>query len=173
MNPNTDLLVEADKKIDTVVGYHISDADRLKKVTTPGGGGDKVTYTPYKDTESVLFTVLSNTFKDVFLVKSLDDESFITDNNIKLIFVPEITTQSSSSSPFTWPPTKFVINLTVKAMKSNGDIAWQKTIEKTGEAEFDEFKNDFSLSARRAAEQVFLQLAEDIKQEVTSLDLTE
>jgi len=170
MNPNTGSFVESDKEINMVVGYHISDEDRLKEVTTPGGGGDKVTYSPYKDTESVLFIVLSNQFKDVFLVKSLNDNSFIKDNEIKLIFIPKITTQSSSSSPFTWPPTKFVIDLTVKALNSSGDLIWEKKIKKTGEAEYDEFKEDFSLSARRAAEQVYLQLAKDIEQEVSLLN---
>lgn len=169
MNPNTDSFVESSNKINMIVGYHISDEDRAKKVTTPGGGGDKVTYSPYKDTESVLFTVLSNKFKDVYLVKSLDDDSFIKENEIKLIFIPQIITQSSSSSPFTWPPTKFVVDLTVKAIDSSGEVAWQKNIKKTGEAEFDEFKADFSLSARRATEQVFLQLAKDIENEVSLL----
>ena len=37
-------------------------------------------------------------------------------------------------------------------------------------AEFDEFKADFSLSARRAAEQAFLQLAKDIEQDVFLLN---
>jgi hypothetical protein len=46
----------------------------------------------------------------------------------------------------------------------------EKQIIKTGEAEYDEFKEDFSLSARRAAEQVFLELAKDIEQEVSLLN---
>jgi hypothetical protein len=170
LNPNTDAFVESDVIINTVVGYHISDEDRKKIVETPGGGGDKVTYSPYKDTESILFTVLSNKFKDVYLVKSLDDSSFIKENEIKLIFIPKIITQSSSSSPFTWPPTKFVFDLTVKALNESGEIVWQKNIKQTGEAEFDEFKSDFSLSARRAAEQTFLQLAKDIETDVSFLN---
>ena len=170
LNPNTDSFVSSDKIINTTVGYHISDEDRKKIVTTDGGGGDDVSYSPYKDTESILFTVLSNKFEDVYLVKNLDDNAFIKENEIKLIFIPEIITQSSSSSAFTWPPTKFVIDLTVKAVNSSGDLVWEKQIIKTGEAEYDEFKEDFSLSARRAAEQVFLELAKDIEQEVSLLN---
>jgi len=169
INPSTSLFNDSETKIDKVVGYHISDQNRKKIVKTAGGGGDKVTYTPYKDTESVLFTVLSNKFKDVFLVKSLEDESFIKENEIKFIFIPEIITHSSSSSAFTWPPTKFTIDLTVKALDSKGNVVWQKQITKTGEAEYDEFKSDFSLSARRATEQAFLQLAQDIEQEISTL----
>jgi hypothetical protein len=167
LNPNTDAFKVSEKKIDKVVGYHISDKNRNMIVKTPGGGGDDLTYTPYKDTESVLFTVLSNKFKDVYLVKSLEDDTFIKQNEITLIFFPEITTQSSSSSPFTWPPTKFTIDLTVKALDVNGDIVWKKKVSKTGEAEFDEFKSDFSLSARRATEQAFLQLANEIESEIS------
>ena len=101
LNPNTDSFVSSDKIINTTVGYHISDEDRKKIVTTDGGGGDDVSYSPYKDTESILFTVLSNKFEDVYLVKNLDDNAFIKENEIKLIFIPEIITQSSSSSAFT------------------------------------------------------------------------
>lgn len=167
INPKTDAFVESKAKVDKVVGYHISDENRKKVVKTAGGGGDDVTYMPYKDTESILFQVLSNKFKDVYLVKSLNDDSFIKENEIKLIFIPEIITQSSSKSLITWPPTKFIIDLTVKAINAQGKTIWQKQIKKTGEAEFDEFKADFSLSARRATEQVFLQLANDIEQEIS------
>lgn len=166
MNPKTDSFSESTKIINKVVGYHISDTDRKKVVKTAGGGGDDITYTPYKDTETVLFTVLSNKFKDVYLVNSLEDESFIKENDITLIFIPKITTQSSSSSAFTWPPTKFTIDLTVKAINANGDTIWEEQISKTGQAEYDEFKEDFSLSARRAAEEVFLELAKEIDQAV-------
>ena len=165
INPNTATFEQSKQKADYVVGYHISDADRSKLVKTPGGGGDDVTYTPYKDTESVLYTVLANKFKDVYLVKSLEDNSFIKDNEIKFVFIPEIKTDSSSSSPFTWPPTRFTVDLKVKAIDSNGAVVWTKQIVKTGEAEFNEFKSDFSLSARRATEQAFLQLAKEIENE--------
>lgn len=168
INPNTDTFTESENMLNQVVGYHIAPQDRNKLVKTPGGGGDELTYTPYKDTESVLFTVLSNKFKDVYSVKSLEDETFIKENEIKLIFIPEITTDSSSSSPFTWPPTKFTIDLTVKALNTKGETVWQKDIKKTGEAEYDEFKTDFSLSARRATEQAFLQLAKEIEMEIST-----
>ena len=111
INPKNDAFVEAETKIEKVVGYHLSDAQRQEKVTTPGGGGDKVTYTPYKDVESILYTVLLNKFEDVYLVKDLDDIGFIKQNEIKLVFIPEILIDSSSSSLVTWPLTKFIIAL--------------------------------------------------------------
>ena len=165
INPNMESFTTSKNISNTIVGYHISDVDKAKKVTTPGGGGDKVSYTPYKDIESALFTVLSNKFKDVYLVKSLDDKSFIKENEIKLIFIPNIITQSSSSSPFTWPPTKFIVDLTVKAIDTTGATIWKKQIKKTGEAKFSEFKSDFSLSARRATEQALAELAKELEKE--------
>ena len=46
-------------------GYYISPADRSKKVVTPGGGGDRVAYYPYKELEPALQKVLFNIFQDV------------------------------------------------------------------------------------------------------------
>ncbi|MFT6269580.1 MAG: hypothetical protein ACJAVV_002406 [Alphaproteobacteria bacterium] len=167
LNPKTDEFVQSSAKSDATVGYHITDIQREMKVTTPGGGGDKVTYTPYKDTETVLFQVLSNKFKDVFLVKSMSDETFIKENEIKLIFVPTITTNSSSSSMFTWAPTKFMVTLDVKAVDASGNTVWEDSVYEEGNAEFNEFKSDFSLSARRATEAAFLKLAEKLEQSDT------
>ena len=163
LNPNTDKFIESTQPIDQIVGYHISNQDRIKEVTTPGGGGDKVTYSPYKDSETILYTVLANKFKDVYLVKSLDDSSFIKEHEIQLIFIPKITTNSSSSSPFTWPPTSFTIDLTVNAIDAAGETVWSTNVKETGKSEFDEFKHDFSLSARRATEKTFLLLADKLE----------
>ena len=163
LNPDMSALAESKNKINQAVGYHISEEDRSKKVTTPGGGGDKVSYVPYKDTETALYTVLSNKFSDVYLVKSMQDETFIKENEIKLIFIPDIITNSSSDSLFTWPPTKFMVELEVKAVDHAGNIVWEKLVSTEGHAEFDEFKSDFSLSARRATEKAFMKLAQELE----------
>lgn len=34
-----------------IAGYVMTEADRAKQVTTEGGGGDKISYFPYKDLE--------------------------------------------------------------------------------------------------------------------------
>jgi len=163
LNPKTDGFKVSENKINKTVGYHISEADRVKKVTTPGGGGDKVSYTPYKDVETALYAVLSNKFSQVYSVKSLEDKTFIKENEIALVFLPVIETNSSSSSLITWPPTKFTINLSCKAIDANGNTVWEKVISSEGEAEFSEFKSDFSLSARRATEKLFIQLAKELE----------
>lgn len=149
-------------KVNKTVGYYISPADRAKEVITPGGGGDKVKYLPYQESEPALNKVLSNTFTKVVSIPSLDDKQFIASNQIAYIFVPAIETDSSSESAFTWPPTKFSVTLDCKAVDPSGATAWQKKIKGEGQATFDEFKHDFSLSARRASKNAFQNLQQEI-----------
>lgn len=157
--------VESNTAIDKNVAYYISTEDKVKEVTTPGGGGDKVTYKPYADTESALNTVLSKMFSKVYSIKSVEDKKFISEKNINFIFIPKIITNSSSSSLVTWPPTEFTISLSCKVIDAEGNTIWDKTLHSKGSAEFSEFKSDFSLSARRASETVFMNLLEEISKE--------
>jgi hypothetical protein len=46
-------------RIEKSVGYYISPDDLEKQVITPAGGGDKVKYLPYKESEPALKTILS------------------------------------------------------------------------------------------------------------------
>ncbi len=149
-------------KINKTVGYYISPADRAKEVETPGGGGDKVKYLPYPETEPALNKVLNNLYTGVVLVPSLDDKQFIASKKIAYIFVPTIETDSGSDSALTWPPTRFTVSLDTKAMGPNGNVVWQKKVKGEGKAAFSEFKHDFSLSARLASKQAFQNLQQAI-----------
>ena len=153
VDPSLDDLrnVEGITKIDKNVGYYISQEDREKEVTTPGGGGDKVKYLPYRDTEAALNTMLSKLFTKVYSIKDLTDSQFFSSKQISYIFKPSITTRSSSKSLVTWPPTHFEFELTCTAVDVDGNSIWQKTVNGVGNAEFKEFKKDFSLAARRAS----------------------
>src|SRR5229473_20743 len=153
---------QANQKISKNVGYYISQEDRDREVTTPGGGGDKIQYFPYRDIEPGLYKVLSNGFNDVYLVKSLDDKSFLVEKKIAYVFVPKIETSSSSSSAFTWPPTNFTVSLECRTLSPAGAVVWQTTAKGEGKATFSEFKSDFSLAARLASEQALLQLQKQI-----------
>lgn len=144
------------------VGYYISDENRLKEVESPGGGGDKVKYTPYADLEPALKYALDNVFTSVYEVPSLSDSDFIKSNDISYIFVPMITTDSSSDSLLTWPPTDFTVSLLCRAVDSTGASVWETTIQGQGHAEFDQFKHDFSLAARKAAKEALLKLEDEI-----------
>lgn len=137
--------------IDKSVGYYIPADIRDKAVKTKGGGGDSVTYTPYKDIETAFYKMLSNVFKNVTMLKSPNDAEAIAKHSISYIITPEITTESSSPSPFTWPPTKFSVNLTCNITNPSGVVIGKPAVTGEGQAEFSEFKSDFSLSGKRAA----------------------
>ena len=157
IDPSLDQIrtVKIEKEVNVNVGYFISRQDKIKNVITPGGGGDSVNYTPYLDTEAALNTVLSKIFNRVYSLESPHDQEYIDRKKIKYIFIPTITTQSSSASLFTWPPTNFIFELKCKAIDINHDIIWEELIYSEGYASFDEFKYNFSLSAQRATEKAF------------------
>lgn len=144
------------------VAYVMTDADRGKEVTTPGGGGDKVSYFPYRDLEKSIRDALRAVYTDVFVIKSSTDAEAIRTFGVSYVFSPEITTTSDSPSPFTWPPTKFGIDLTCKVTDAEGKLLTQVRAQGNGAAEYSEFMKDFGLSGRRAATQV----SEQLKQEV-------
>jgi hypothetical protein len=160
--PMNTLTKEGIVKIDKNAGYYISPENMQKEVTTPGGGGDSVKYVLYKESEPALKKVLSNIFNQVFEVPSPTDANFIASNKIFYIFTPEFTTDSSSPSPFTWPPTKFTMKIDCKATDGSGAVIWQTHVEDEGTAEYGEFKNDFSMAARRATQKAFLKLQDEI-----------
>lgn len=148
--------------IDKTVAYYIATADREKEVITPGGGGDKVKYYPYKELEPALRKVLNNLFRSVKRVDNPTDTAFLQANDITYVFQPEITTTSRSDSLITWPPTEFTISLNCVAFDRSGNTVWQKKIDAKGEAAFSEFLGDFSLSAKRATEAAFKQLQSEL-----------
>ena len=133
------------------------------EVVSKGGGGDKVKYTPYKDTEAVLHTMLSKVFNRVYYVGSLQNDEYLVSKNIKYIFIPTIHTTSSSESSFTWPPTTFNVELKCQAIDQKGNEVWYDIVYVSGYATFDEFKSNWSLSAQRATEQAFKKMLIKLK----------
>lgn len=140
-------------KVSKKVGYVMTDDNRKLEVTTPGGGGDKVTYLPYRDLEAGIHKGLTEVFTEVVRLTGPNDPK-IQAANLNYVITPQITTNSSSSSAFTWPPTLFTIELTCKVTDGKGVEVTQVKAKGEGRAEFSEFKSDFSLSAKRASEQV-------------------
>lgn len=144
------------------VAYVMTDADRAKEVTTPGGGGDEVSYFPYRDLEKSIRDALLAVYSDVFVIKSSNDTEAIKTFGVSYVFSPEITTTSASPSPFTWPPTKFGIDLTCNVTDPEGKLLTQVRAQGNGAAEYGEFMKDFGLSGRRAATQVSEQLKQAV-----------
>ncbi len=144
------------------VAYVLTDAERNKQVTTEGGGGDKVTYYPYKDLEKAIRYALRAVYSDVFVIDSIYDTVAITENNISYIFAPEISTNSNSDSAFTWPPTYFSIELSCYVTNATGKPITRIKVLGNGVAEFSEFKKDFGLAGRRAATDISKKLMQEI-----------
>ncbi len=138
-------------KIDRKVGFYISDEDRKREVTTAGGGGDKVSYFPYRDMEAGLYVALSESFASVTRVNGPADPR-VRAEGLTYVISPTITTQSSSPSPLTWPPTVFTVELTCRVTDADGSPVSEVKATGTGNAEFSEFKSNHSLSAKRAVE---------------------
>jgi hypothetical protein len=158
ITPDASKLTQVTKQSTNKVGYYISDEERARKVITPGGGGDKVEYAPYKELESGIYRVLNNVFSSVDQLKSESDKTYIADKKINFVLRPSITTNSSSSSLLTWPPTMFEVTIEIKATDSSGKVVWQDKVTGKGNAEFSEFKSDFSLAAKRASEAALVEL---------------
>ncbi|WP_290699068.1 hypothetical protein [Amphritea sp.] len=155
-------------KVSKTVAYVITDAQKQEEVVSPGGGGDKVSYYPYRDLEKTIRSVLGAVYDDVYAINSTEDVKAIESNNIELIYVPVISTSSSSESMFTWPPTKFTVNLSCSVSDAKGQNVASVIVSGDGAAEFSEFKSDFGLSARRASTDLGNNFAAAIrKQEAT------
>ncbi len=144
--------------IDRKVGYHVSDANKALEVTTAGGGGDKVRYFPYRDIEPGFYKALSEVFRGVSKIKNPKDVNEIHASGISLLIVPEVSTSSSSPSLLTWPPTVFTVNLVCTITDSTGQPVRKLTVVGNGNAEFSEFKGNFSLSAVRATNDALAKL---------------
>jgi hypothetical protein len=155
-------------KIERKVGLVITDDQRKREVTTPGGGGDKVSYFPYRDLEAGLYFTLSNAFTSVSRINGSADPKVAADG-LTLIVVPEITTTSHSPSIVTWPPTIFTVELACTIRDAKDAVVLQFKVQGEGRAEFDEFKSDTSLSAKRASLDALKKLAKTLNDNAAKL----
>jgi hypothetical protein len=133
------------------VGYYISDENKSREFTTPGGGGDKVSHYPYRDIGPGFYTVLSNVFEDVTVLKAANDTETIRKKNISLVFLPTFVPASDSDSVLTWPPTRFTLILECVVYDADGKQIARKSVLGTGAASYDEFKQNFGLAGQRAS----------------------
>ncbi len=145
------------------VAYVMTEADRKKEVTTQGGGGDKISYHPYRDFERALRAALASVYTDVSVVTSASDAAAIQASGASFVYRPEISTTSSSPSPFTWPPTKFSVNVLVEIFDPQATLVARLQVTGNGNAEWEEFKSDFGLAGRRAVEDAARALVNEIK----------
>ena len=131
------------------IGYYLAESVE-KEVTTSGGGGDNVRYKPYKDLETGLYKMYASIFSNVTLLSSSSDPAR---SKVDYIAAVEISTSSSSSSLFTWPPTLFTLNLANNISDAKGSVIGNLRTSGEGRAEFGEFKSDFGLTGKRASQE--------------------
>lgn len=164
INLNSDvakLMASGVSKVDRKVGLLLTDDQRKFEQVTPGGGGDKVSYQPYRDLESGLYVALSENFTGVTRLADANDPKLKTDG-LSYVVVPTLSTTSFSPSIFTWPPTVFTLEIHLSFNDLQNKPVTQVRVQGEGRAEFDEFKGDFSLSAKRAAEDALKKLVQAI-----------
>ncbi len=156
-------------KIDRTAVLLITDTQLAQEVITPGGGGDKVSYKPYKDLQTGIYVALGEVFTRVGLASSATDPRIGTDP-ATVVVTPTITTTSYSPSILTWPPTIFTITLEL-AFRDPGGTRTVANVRVQGEgrAEFDEFKSDFSLSSKRAAQDALARMIKAIQAQSDAL----
>jgi hypothetical protein len=162
MAPDIKAVPESTAKIHKKVGYFISAEDLAKEVTTPGGGGDKVKYQPYRDLETGIYKAFSQVFDGVVKLKSADDKVSIGEQGLNLVIKPTLSTTSFSDSAFTWPPTQFTVDITCVVTDAKGAEVTRLTSQGRGAATFSEFTADFSLSAKRASQDALSKLVRDL-----------
>ncbi|SFC98074.1 hypothetical protein SAMN04515619_11834 [Collimonas sp. OK412] len=148
----------AESPIKKSVAYYISDEMLAREIETPGGGGDRVAYSPYRDMETGFYKMLSNVFVTVTKLNTANDKASIEKNKIDYVITPKLVTNSSSSSVLTWMPTQFSVEMTCDISDANGNPLFSKKVNGQGQAEFSEFKEGFSLSGRRAMEDALLKM---------------
>ena len=138
------------------IGYYLAEPVE-KEVTTSGGGGDNVKYKPYKDLETGLYKMYASIFSNVTLLSSSSDPAR---SKVDYIAAVEISTSSSSSSLFTWPPTLFTLNLANNISNAKGSVIGNLRTSGEGQAEFSEFKSDFGLAGKRASQEALNKMHE-------------
>jgi len=145
------------------VAYVVTEADRQKQFITDGGGGDKITYYPYRDFERSLRSALASIYSDVTLINSATNVTALRESGASFVFIPEISTTSSSPSALTWPPTKFSVTVSVDVLDPQAVRLARLSVTGNGAAEWEEFKGEFGLAGRRAVENAAQALVEEIQ----------
>jgi len=148
-------------RIDKSVAYYVSIDDMKREVITAGGGGDKISYFPYRDLDTAIYKSLSEVYTNVTKLET--PIAADSAKNAHFVFTPQLTTTSSSSSPFTWPATDFTVELACKVTDSTGKSITDIVVTGNGKAEFSEFKSDFGLSARRASQDALVKFTKAIE----------
>lgn len=132
------------------VGYYIPSDLLSLEVTTPGGGGDNVSYFPYRDIEPGYEKALSHIFSSVVKLPSKPDYLLTKPIGLDYTIQPQIVTNSGSTGFFTWPPTNFTVDLTSTIRDSTGAVVASPRVVGVGTAETGERLTEHGVAGKRA-----------------------
>ena len=82
----------------------------------------------------------------------------IAARNIAYIFVPTITTDSSSRSGWIWPPSDFTVSLDCRATDGAGKVIWETSLKAEAHLPLPEVYRDHSRAGKEAIKEAFLEL---------------
>jgi hypothetical protein len=144
---------ESENRLKGKAAYYIQSEKLTTEVVTPGGGGDNVSYYPYRDIEPGFRKMLGNVYLDAIKIQAVGDYPSLSKEGVKYLIIPEIVTTSGSTGFFTWPPTTFTVDLTVKVSDLQGRVIGTPQVIGTGQVSgiFD-MKGDHGLVGKIAME---------------------
>lgn len=174
INPDTSMISNEPKSelIPAKIGYYFPQSAREKEVVTPGGGGDRVRYNPYRDIEPALVKTLRNVFRDVSSLNSAN-ELELKKNSVDYVIYLEMTTNSSSPGTFTWPPTWFSVNLSTQLSDLKNNKIKNISVTGEGTAEYTSLVGaDKGLSAKRASFEALTKLQKALKVTIQQKDVS-
>lgn len=145
--PDT-LVLDVQTKYPATIGYVIPDERMNLQVTTPAGGGDKVSYYPYKALDTSLQMAFRQVFQHAQRLQSPQQAQQLED--VLLVFDPTIGTDSSSSSSFFWPPESFTVTLEVKVSDRMLNREYQVKGTGIGKVTRAEWSSDFGVAGKIA-----------------------
>jgi len=82
----------------------------------------------------------------------------IASKHIACIFIPTITTGSSSRSSWIWPPSDFRVALDCRATDGAGKVIWETSLKAEAHMRLPDVNRDRSLAGKEAIKEAFLEL---------------
>ena len=141
------------------VAYVMSAGDSGRQVYAPGTSGDVAS----RQLEQSGLDALRAVYSDVVVVPSAKDSAGIQAAGISYVFTPQIKADFSAPSPFAKPLTVFNTEVVCIVTNPAGSELTRVKANGAGKAEFDEFRYDPGLAARRASSDLSAKLSDEIR----------